>query len=75
VAIIVPIVVAWRVAITSRTSKRVPTTMIETLEVAHAAPLPVDELAPEVRRLGAWLYFGMLAVYGALIQLTDVTKH
>lgn len=74
-AVIVVIVVAWQVAMTARKAGRVPASLLERLQPPPAGPIAPspDQVSGYRRRIGAIMYFGMVALYAALIQLTDPT--
>jgi Zn-dependent protease len=76
IAILVALVVAWQVAMATREHRRVPETMLERVAVAPVATAsPSEQISPTRRRIGAWVYFGMIAVYTAVSQLTALTRH
>lgn len=73
-AVIVLVVVAWQVAMASRAVRGAPETLLERLQPSAGGPSsPAPEQVPSrQRRIAAVAYFGMLALYASLVQLTDV---
>ena len=74
-AVIAILVIAWQVAAAARKRHRVPDSLLERLQPAPAGPIvpSPDEVSGHRRRIAAAVYFGMLALYAAVLQLTDPT--
>jgi Zn-dependent protease len=74
-AVIVVAVVAWQVAMTARKAHRAPESLLERLQQAPAGPIApsADEVSSHRRRIGAILYFGLIALYAAILQLSGPT--
>jgi hypothetical protein len=72
-AVIAVLVVAWQLAAGARKARRAPTSLLERLQSTPpsgpVAPDP-EQVSAGRRRICALAYFGMMALYAVVIQLT-----